>query len=185
MRGLDWSELGSVCIPLRGKWGDGKYAIVDGDYDGEYLGGLRWSINRTTGYVYRASYSWERERGTGSIIYLHQMVLAAPEGMTVDHINRDKLDNRSVNLRAISFRMNTANRNSIKNTAKYRGVNPMCGRYQAICAHEFLGSFQTEAEAALVRDRAAYTIYGEFGIYNFPERFGLGDNNRHKQYLPS
>ncbi|NDZ93309.1 hypothetical protein G3I13_01860 [Streptomyces sp. SID6673] len=185
MNKLDWNEIGSVRLPLGGKWGNGEYAIVDGDYDGEYLSGFRWYLNPKTGYIYRGTYQWEQERGLKKIIYLHQMVLRVPQGMTVDHINRDKLGNRSVNLRAVSHQLNTANRRRVQDTAKYRGVRLVSRRYQVVVNKKFLGSCETAMEAAILRDKAAYAIYGAAGIYNFPEVFGLSDNNRHEQHIPT
>jgi len=34
------------------------------------------------------------------IFHMHQIILEVPDGMVVDHINNDGMDNRSANLRA-------------------------------------------------------------------------------------
>lgn len=44
------------------------------------------------------------------------------DGLTVDHISQDKLDNRKCNLRIITYEENCRNKTKYKTTNKYRGV---------------------------------------------------------------
>lgn len=94
-------NISSTKIPLIGKYGAGLYAITDGDYDGEWFSTLRLRFNPTTGYVMTAVDS----KNT----YLHHLVLKPKKGFHIDHINRDKLDNRSCNLRWVTPSVNTKN----------------------------------------------------------------------------
>lgn len=57
------------------------------------------------------------------IIYLHRLIMSAPTGYEVDHINHDKTDNRKLNLR-VCTRINNAwnNTGSSANTSGHRGV---------------------------------------------------------------
>ena len=50
---------------------------------------------------------------------LHRMLTKCPEGLQVDHINRNPLDNRRENLRIVTQRENIKNRNPYSNT-KYK-----------------------------------------------------------------
>lgn len=46
----------------------------------------------------------------GKKVYMHRLIMDAPDGMDVDHINGDVLDNRRENLRVVSHSINMANR---------------------------------------------------------------------------
>lgn len=78
-------------------------ALVDGDYDGEYITQYKWEL-REKGYVYtsfRVEYLGMRDGRSvyrQKILYLHHMVLPMKPGFWVIHLNGDKLDNRSANL---------------------------------------------------------------------------------------
>lgn len=67
-----------------------------------------------------------KENGRTKNISLHHVVYKKPsKGMVIDHINRNKLDNRRENLREVSHSVNSANRklNRSKNSLfKYPGV---------------------------------------------------------------
>lgn len=90
-----------------------------------------------------------------------------PEGMTVDHINKNKSDNRIENLRLLSFgdnvRAATATPRS-DNTTGFPGVVKCGAKYRARIRHEgvthHLGYFGTaeEAHKALVEARATLKV---------------------------
>ena len=62
-------------------------------------------------------------------IYLHRLILDAPDDMEVDHINGDPLDNRRSNLRLVTHSQNMQNRH---NSRYLRGVSLLpSGRYVA------------------------------------------------------
>lgn len=109
---LSWSQVGIKRLPLHGT---DKFALVDGDYDGEYLGQFTWRL-RKDGYVFRDKYRSLDGNRTG-VVYLHDVVCRKAPGLWIDHINRNKLDNRSTNLRAVTPSVNLANRGSFKRSA--------------------------------------------------------------------
>jgi hypothetical protein len=43
-------------------------------------------------------------------LFLHREIIGCPEGLVVDHINHDPLDNRRVNLRCVTHTENLRNR---------------------------------------------------------------------------
>jgi len=52
---------------------------------------------------------------------IHKLLMNAPKGQVIDHINRDRLDNRLTNLRICTPKENSYNRSRPKNN-EYKGV---------------------------------------------------------------
>lgn len=95
----------------------------------------------------------------------------------VDHINRDTTDDNITNLRAATSAQNNKNRSARKNKkGKYLGVCPYndSGKWMAQGTvpgkgNKFIGSFETEKEAALAYNTHAFLYYGEFANLNIIE----------------
>ena len=168
-----------IKIPLFGKYGKEKFTLVDGDYDGEYFNQYKWYVS-PLGYVIRPASKYEDRKE--KTIYLHREVLKLTKGLNVDHINRDKLDNRSINLRPADKKQNCQNRISItKNKNGYKGVfYPTNGRKRnkdgkmwqsnkpaAVFRGKYLGMFDNVELAAKAWDKEAKKHYGKYGVYNF------------------
>jgi len=105
---------------------------------------------------------------------LHRFILQCDKKEIIDHINNNPLDNRKVNLRIVSRRQNAQNKSSSPNsTSQYIGVSFDKGRnkwksYITVNSkYKHLGRFNTEEEAAKVRDEATKKYYKEFGNLNF------------------
>lgn len=81
-------------IPVRTRDGYPAAALVD-DADLHRLSRFRWTLV-PSGYVARK----QRHRGGRRVFYLHREVVGATHGdmSRVEHINRDRLDNRRENL---------------------------------------------------------------------------------------
>jgi len=87
-------------------------------------------------------------------------------GGPLDHVNRNKLDNRIENLRLASSATNRMN-TPAKPGKRFRGVTRLrYGAYQAQCAKKYLGSYKSEEAAAAAYNRYAASVYGEFAVLN-------------------
>lgn len=169
-------ELEYIEIPLHGKLGKGKVTLVDGDYDGEYFSQYRWYL-LPNGYVARANIENRTSGGKDGYIYLHQLVCKTSPGRVVDHIDRNKLNNRSYNLRQTTYKGNASNRRQPKQRQKalekdrFRGVsvrkNLKVKKYVASIKGRTLGYFSEPEQAAKAYDEAAKKLYGKDAITNY------------------
>ena len=87
----------------------------------------------------------------------------------VDHINRDKLDNRICNLRGTTNSKNSCNRKAA-GKSKYIGVSPFRDKWRSQIKKDgeviYLGLFKTELLAAKAYNDAATKLHGEFASLN-------------------
>lgn len=166
----------TVKILLSGKRGKGKVALLS--HEDADLAENKWHLGNH-GYIRR----FAGTRANKQCLLLHRVILerivdrplASDE--EVDHVNRDRLDNRRGNLRLTTRRFNAFNRNMHdNNTSGFIGVSYDKRRdswnakvqYQEQVIH--LGSYQSAEYAARVYDAAARNYFQDFvGQLNFPD----------------
>lgn len=108
---------------------------------------------------YAATTIWVDGASVG--IYMHRLLLGlGPRKPFVDHINRNRADNRRQNLRIVTQSENLQNRGPNKDNALgIRGVCRAGNRFRAyICVRRtkfYLGSFETPELAKEFRDLAS------------------------------
>ena len=97
-----------------------KFALVD-DEDYEYLNQWKWCAYKA-GKCFYATRSCGIPNSTKRFLLLmHHAVIGKKEGLEVDHINGNGLDNRRENLRHVTHRQNAQNKH-INKSSKYPGV---------------------------------------------------------------
>lgn len=152
----------TVLVPLKRK---GQTHIMKIDYDDwQKLKHIKWWVNNTT----RNFYARNSKLG-----YLHNILLNTAKGHVADHINGNSLDNRRVNLRQVTIGQNSRNI-SVRKTSKtgYKGVS-----YHALAkkfmvqinfegTYHYLGLYKTKEEAALVYNKAAIQLHGQYAKLN-------------------
>lgn len=142
-----------VAMPLLNREGlVVAFAHVDLDDSDRVAAAGRWSVS-SSGHVAR-TFTVE---GRPSFVLLHRFILGltSADNVQVDHINRNKLDNRRVNLRLVTPIENSRNRPSVAgSSSRHRGVtwHRKAGRWQAsamVDGRSFhLGLFVDEDDAA-------------------------------------
>ena len=105
---------------------------------------------------------------------MHRLIMDAPDGLQVDHINHNGLDNRRANLRCCTQSQNQWNRSKSKGdfTSKFKCVRrhkrdkkwyvePTINGKKV-----WVGSFDSEQEAARAYNQWAIAHCGEFAQLN-------------------
>lgn len=159
-------------IPLRSKTYPDLFATIDYE-DIPLVGQYKWyPRKKTNNFHVRRTY---RTGPNVITVYLHTDILGTPpDGMVIDHINGNGLDNRKENLRFATPQQNHWNSKKTR-SSKYQGVSFVkeIGLWQArirlkgIYVH--LGYHRSDVDAARAYDFAASRLQGEFAFLNFPE----------------
>lgn len=154
------------------------YTTVD-DGDFELASKYSWYASiRKDGYI---SVVCKRQVNNVKTTYiLSRVIMNAPKGLMVDHINGDTLDNRRQNLRLATHQQNCLNRKKSSKINTYKGVyrqkrnHILTKPWQALIDYQkkkvHIGMFATEIEAAKAYDERAKELFGGFGRLNFPNQ---------------
>ena len=149
---------GAVAIPLT----RGQVALVD-EGDAEWVAQQRWHAD-FEGYA--ATSTWDGQRHK---LRLHVAIMRPPEGHEVDHINRNRLDNRRSNLRLATHAQQADNSTKRKSKSGLKGAHNNQGHWRARITHRgvehHLGYFPTPESAHEAYKEAAARLKGEFARF--------------------
>lgn len=148
----------------------GFKTIIDKE-DYKFVNSFKWYACQKDNryYASRTVRYGNRKDNKKHHLFLHRILLNAPEGIFVDHINGNSLDNRKNNLRLCSNKENSRNR-KIKN--KYKGIkkNLNCKTWSARITVDqielYLGCFKNDIDAAMAYNEAAIKYFGKFAKLN-------------------
>lgn len=98
----------------------------------------------------------------GRLVYLHRLILRPSKGKMTDHKNGDRLDNRRVNLRAVTPAVNARNRHDVPTSGKI-GVSRFKDKWRARIKVDYksihLGLFDKKEDAIKARHQAELLHY--------------------------
>lgn len=130
-------------------------------------------LPKLQGHKWYQHMGYARARKPHGEIHLSHIIMPCPKGFFIDHINRNKLDNRKSNLRIATRSENNANRSSFKNTSsRYKGVhwNKQSGFWEAAIRKNnktiTLGMYENEIAAASAYNAYARKLWGEYAVLN-------------------
>ena len=145
-------------IYLSGKYGKGKFTIVDDDIE---LPKGKWTLNKN-GYAYK-HIGGKR----GKVWTLQGWIMQTPKGMQTDHLNGNRLDNRRANLHICTGSLNNQRIGGI-----HRGIHwyKPTNRWRVGIAFKkrsfHLGYFKNLKDAIIVYNERAKEIYGKMARLN-------------------
>jgi hypothetical protein len=151
----------------------GQAAIVD-DEMFILLSRFMW-YSGPSGYACRYTRVFEKPK----VVFLHRVVACfmwgdIPNGYVVDHLDGDRLNDTTANIRVATMGGNAHNRQKAieRYTSAFKGVHwnkrdkkwiaDITVARRRIC----LGSYDTAEEAARARDKAAILYHGDFARLN-------------------
>ena len=155
-----------------------EWAIVDAA-DFASVKQYKWK-KHSKGYAYR----FERDSdGVHKMILMHRQIMQPGEGLVVDHINHDPLDNTRANLRVCTQGQNMKNQQKITR----KDGNPTSSQYKGVYKWQYKNTIKfkatirnngiqehlkyhnTEIAAAKAYDKRAKELFGEYANLNFPD----------------
>ena len=147
----------------------GYVAVID-VADAFAVGGYCWYA-RTDGNTVYAGRQGQRDlNGKQKTIRLHRFILGVPDGVDVDHIDRNGLNNRRSNLRAATRAQNARNcRLCVVNSSGFKGVSwhkankKWCANISVHGRKKYIGSFTSKEAAYDAYCAASRDLHGEFG----------------------
>jgi len=179
---LDSDEHGEFCvIPLSGQQGKFFAKIDCCDFDD--IGSYNWHLWSKSSCKTKYAIRNTRKNGRNTTIKMHRQILGVKEGVFVDHIDGDGLNNRRYNLRIATHTQNQWNMRPRGGTSQYKGV---CWhiRYKVWTVNLryfkrriWIAQFHKEIvngvdigeiRAAKAYDQAARKYFGVFARLNFP-----------------
>lgn len=151
-----------------------QYALVD-EEDFDFINQFRWqAIYKPNSNYFIATKADKRINGKQRHTYMHRLIMNAPTGLDIDHINHDGLDNRKCNLRLCTKKENRMNIKKKESRWGYKGIdfrdsnkNKWIAQIKFNKKSIYIGCYPDKISAAKAYDEKAKELFGEFAHLNF------------------
>ena len=147
----------------------GKYVALVDDEDFERVNKLNWHANKSDNKFYARTNI--RVNGKRTCMKMHKFII---DGIEIDHVDSNGLNNQKHNLRSCTHHQNMMNKSPhINCTSKYKGVSwkVKINKWQCQISINgnviYLGVYTNEIDAAKEYDKKAKELFGEFAYLNF------------------
>jgi hypothetical protein len=108
--------VGTVEVPLRGKWAEGRKALI-GQRDAERVLAHNWWVMKN-GYVHSRRLIDGREKK----FLMHRFILGIDDRKVfVDHRDDDRLNNTRSNLALCTNKQNVSRKRKFRGTSRFKG----------------------------------------------------------------
>ena len=150
----------------------GRVSIIDAA-DVGLVAGRKWCALTSREKCYAVTNPPMKNGRRGGLIAMHRFIIGAPEGLEVDHINGDGLDNRRANLRLATTSQNQANRPVQRNNklgvkgviyAPHAKNRPYAAVIRVAGKQKWIGRFATVEEASDAFQKASREAFGDFAF---------------------
>lgn len=147
----------------------GRAVMVDDD-DMPLVSSFRWRAQADKRRPGQLDAVVTGQISRGDFMQMHRLIMRPPEGMVIDHINGNVLDNRRQNLRICTVAENNRNRAKLRtNKSGYKGVFWDVSSYRAAITCDgrktYLGRFATAEAAHAAYVQAAMKLHGSFAHF--------------------
>lgn len=138
------------------------------DEDYEWLNEYKWHIDAYgyAGAAIKINNKWVKK-------IMHRLLINTPNGMEIDHIDNNGLNNQKSNLRIVTHHQNIMNKSKRKNGSSiFRGVGwcKAANKWQARISlnkkEHYIGIFKNEKDAAKAYNERAIELFGEYANLN-------------------
>ena len=155
----------------------GHFAKIDvADFD--WINTWKWCVTgKKDDPPYASRGQRDKETKKNKTIIMARLIMGFPDGKKIDHQDHDTLNNRRYNLRVASNSENGRNARKLKSdtSSKFKGVdwhkqkNKWRARILINRKSVYLGSFESEQDAANAYAEASRSVHGEFGYFTLNE----------------
>jgi hypothetical protein len=152
----------------------GKIAMVD-DEDFEWLSESSWHYSKSNK---EDRYGYAKRPGTGktALDRMHRVIMKARDGVDVDHVDGNGINNQKSNLRICTKHQNrfntkipSANTSGFKGVGFHKKARKWRARVKLNGKENHIGLFVDKIEAAKAYDELATKLFGKFARTNKDE----------------